>query len=340
MTVAPPAYTALRAEERKLDFKTVGALEGSILRFRLRSNRPLREGRLEIRREGTPEDKPELVKLLPAAVPAGGVAHEVVGELPATTDARLRFRVTDIDGLVSADPADALLTLSHDLAPLVEVREPAQDGFVSIGFTLPVKFEASDDYGVRTLRIHRALNGVYSAPLTFEIEGVHRDDARTLAFDFVRLGARPGDSVSFFAEAIDTAPEPHLSRSRTVTMTLISEDEYNRHLRENSDISDLAQKYTALVGRFEALRDEQARLAEETKALADKIAKEGASPETQARLAELARRQDALDGELDKLADQLRDFVRPNPVYDFERDLARRLALESGALRDSVAAEP
>ncbi len=28
--------------------------------------------------------------------------------------------------------------------------------------------------------------------------------------------------------------------------------------------------------------------------------------------------------------------MRPNPVYDFERDLAKRLALESGALRDSA----
>ena len=336
VTVAPPAYTALRPEERKLDFKTVGALEGSVLRVRLCSNRPLRGGLVEIRRDGRPEDQPERVNLAPLAAPAGTAVREVAGEIPATSDARLRFRVTDVDGLVSADSADTLLTLSHDLAPLVEVREPVQDGFVSIGFTLPVKVEATDDYGLRTLRIHRALNGVYSAPLTFAVEGVHRDAARTLAFDFTRLGARPGDSVSFFAEAIDAAPEPHLSRSRTVTMTLISEDEYNQHLRETSDVSDLAQKYNALVSRLDALRDQQVRLAEETKALAEKTAREGASPASEARLAELVRRQDEIDAGLDQLADQLRDFVRPNPVYDFERDLAKRLALESGALRDSV----
>jgi hypothetical protein len=344
--IVPPTYTALRTEERKLDFKTVGALQGSTLRFRLRSNRPLRSGLLEVRREGGVEasDAPELINLIPVAAPTPAAAgdssrvYEVAGELLANTDARLRFHVTDIDGLVSVASPETLLTLAHDLAPLVEVREPAQDGFVSIGFTLPAKFEATDDYGIRTLRIHRALNGVYTAPLTVEIEGVQRDASRNLAFDFAALGARPGDSVSFFAEAIDTAPEPHLGRSRTVTVTLISEDEYNQHLRETLDIADIAQKYAALLERFEALRDAQQRLADEARALAEKLAAPDAPPDAaaEARLAELAPQQDALDGELDKLADELLTFVRPNPVYDFERDLAKRLTLESGALRDSA----
>lgn len=330
--IVPPAYTALRSEERKLEFKTVGALEGSRLRFRLRSNRPLRDGVIEVRREGGAEDKPEQVKL------ARGDEHEASGELAATTDARLRFRVTDVDGLVSEVSPETLLTLSHDLAPQVDVREPQRDGFVSIAFALPLKVEASDDYGLRQLRVHRALNGVYTEPLLVPVDGVKRDASAALVFDFVRLGARPGDRVSFFAEATDTAPEPHLGRSRTVTMTLISEDEYNQHLRENSEVADIAQKYEALTERFSALREEQTKLADEAKALAEKLAKQGGkpTPEDEAKATDLAARQDALDGELDKLADKLRDFSRPNPVYDFEKDLAKQLALQSGALRDSA----
>ncbi len=332
ITIAPPVYTALRAEERKLDFKTVGALEGSTLSFRLRSNRPLREGLLEVRREGGAEGEPERVKLTVRGT------HEVAGDFPATADARLRFRVTDVDGLLSELSAETLLTISHDLPPQVEVREPAQDGFASVAFVLRAIFEATDDYGVGTLRLHRALNGTYTEPLIVPIAGVRRDVAHTLVFDFMRLGARPGDRVSFFAEAIDTAPSPHLSRSRTVTMTLISEEEYNDHLRETGDIADLAQKYAALAERLGALRDEQSRLATEAKALAESLAKDGAkaSPAAQAQAAELAARQDALDGELDKLADRLRATVRPNPVYDFERDLARRLAAEADVIRAST----
>lgn len=329
--IAPPAYTTLRADERKLDFKTVGALEGSLLRFRLRSNRPLREGAIEVTREGG-GDEPSRVVL------ARGDEHEVSGELLASADARMRFLVVDVDGLVSEPSPETLLTLSHDLAPQVDIREPARDGFVSIAFALPLKVEATDDYGVRRLRVHRALNGVYTEPLVVPVEGVRRDASASLLFDFVRLGARAGDRVSFFAEAIDTAPEPRLGRSRTVTMTLISEEEYNQHLRENSEVADIAQKYAALTERFAALRDEQAKLAEEAGALTEKLARQDGkpAPEDEAKAAELAARQDALDAELDALADRLRDFPRPNPVYDFEKDLARQLALQSGALRDSA----
>ncbi len=329
--IVPPAYTGLRVVERKLDFKSLGALHGSKLRFFLRSNRPLREGWLELGPLGVEGGAPTRVKLEKSG------ENEVACELPAEADARLRFRVTDIDGLLSEPTPDTLLTLSHDLPPVVEVREPAQDGFASVAFTLAAKFEASDDYGVSTLRIHRALNGVYTPPLVVEAEDLRRDLARGLAFDFVALGARPGDRVSFFAEAIDTAPTPQIGRSRTVTLTLISEDEYNQHLREIGDVASLTQKYGELTERFSALRDRQVALAEEAKALEEQLARDGATPELQARLAELAERQDVLDAELDGLADRLLEFVRPNPVYDFERDLAKRLTLESGALRESVA---
>lgn len=332
--ITPPAYTALRAEQRKLDFKSVGALEGSTLGFRLRSNRPLREGLLEVRREGGDEQVPERIKLLPRE----GEAHEVAGSLAATGDARLRFLVTDVDGLVSEASPETLLALTHDLPPQVDVREPMRDGFVSIAFPLPLKVEASDDYGISQLRVHRALNGTYTEPLVVSIEGVRRDAAAQLTFDFARLGARAGDRVSFFAEAVDTAPTPQLGRSRTVTMTLISEEEYNAHLRENSEVADIAQKYAALTERFTTLRDEQARLAEEAKGLAGRMAQADGkpTPEDLARAAELAARQDALDQSLDALADELLEFVRPNPVYDFERDLAKQLALQSGSLRDSA----
>ncbi|MDO8944530.1 MAG: hypothetical protein Q7U75_15210, partial [Desulfobacterales bacterium] len=46
--VAPPAYTGLAAGEKPYHFKGVQALAGSEVRFRLQSNRPLREGWLEL----------------------------------------------------------------------------------------------------------------------------------------------------------------------------------------------------------------------------------------------------------------------------------------------------
>ena len=46
--ITPPAYTGLKGEEKPFLFKGVQALEGSDVRFRLQSNRPLRDGRLDV----------------------------------------------------------------------------------------------------------------------------------------------------------------------------------------------------------------------------------------------------------------------------------------------------
>ncbi len=58
--ITPPAYTGLKAEEKPYAFKGVQALAGSEVRFRLQSNRPLREGALEVTTGDAP---PQVVKL-------------------------------------------------------------------------------------------------------------------------------------------------------------------------------------------------------------------------------------------------------------------------------------
>ncbi len=47
MRIAPPAYTGTKPEEILYAFKAAQALEGSEIKFRLQSNRPLREGFIE-----------------------------------------------------------------------------------------------------------------------------------------------------------------------------------------------------------------------------------------------------------------------------------------------------
>lgn len=46
--ITPPVYTGIVPDEKPLPFKTLRALEGSKLEFRLQSNRPLSAGRIEI----------------------------------------------------------------------------------------------------------------------------------------------------------------------------------------------------------------------------------------------------------------------------------------------------
>ncbi len=327
LEITPPAYTGLKPEEHPFPFKSADALEGSVLRFRLDSNRPLKSGLIEMMRGGQTEDIP---------MTQHG-EKEVSGAFTITDDAKLRFRVTDIAGIQSDEQPEALISVLHDLPPTVSIVAPEQDGFASVAYKLNAKIQATDDYGVRTLRIHRALNGIYSAPLTYNIPDIETDVSQNLVFDFSDLGVKPGDKVSIFAEAVDTAPTPHLSRSQTVTLTMISEEDYNAYLREQDDVRDLSAKYKALLEQFNALRQEQLQLAKDAAALAAQMKDPKSATAHAQDFDALTARQNELNQRLNEQADRMEQFVRPQPLYDFEKDLQRQLTTEGIDIKSSTA---
>ncbi len=327
LEVTPPAYTGLKKEEHPFLFQSANALEGSRLQFRLVSNRPLRDGSIEITRDGK-TDRLALIR---------HGEKEVIGSFTATDDAKLRFRVTDVAGIASEDQPEALISVLHDLPPTVAIAAPEQDGFVSIDYKLTAKIEATDDYGVKTLRIHRALNGAYSAPLTYNSPGIQTDVEQNVPFDFSDLGVEPGDRVSLFAEAIDTAPSPHLAHSQTVTLTVISAEDYNNYIREQNDVRDLSGKYQALLAQFQDLRDAQAKLAAEAATLRGQVTDQKSATARVPDFDALTARQNELNQRLDKLSHQMEQFVRPHPLYDFEHDLQKQLTSEAERIEQSTA---
>ena len=125
------------------------ALEGSRIQFRLRSNRPLSRGVIELTGGDLPARR---VPMTPSA------ANEVTGSLMASDSGRLRFSLVDAAGLPSLGDWEGPLTVTHDLPPQVRISDPEHDSFVAADFKVQGQIEASDDYGLRSLRIHRGLN--------------------------------------------------------------------------------------------------------------------------------------------------------------------------------------
>ena len=82
----------LKPQERTYEFKGVQALEGSEVKFRLQSNRPLREGWLEITAGDQPPQRIGLKK---------SADNEVAGCFIAAESGRLRFGIVDVAGLPS-----------------------------------------------------------------------------------------------------------------------------------------------------------------------------------------------------------------------------------------------
>lgn len=329
LRITPPYYTGLKPAEKLYDFKGVQALEGSELKFRLQSNRPLREGWLEITAGDQPPQRIVLKK---------SAENEVAGSFLATESGRLRFGVVDVAGLPSQGDTESALTVTHDLPPEIHITNPEHDAFAAMDFKLQAQIEASDDYGLREIRLHRGLNGVYSAPKVFRYDTVVLDSRVTEDFNFARLGVQPGDVISIFAEAVDNAPQPHLARSQIVRLQVISVEEYNNYLREQTDLADTEAKYNELNDDLQALIEKQKELGEAAQKLSRQLAQ--ADPKQRAALAQqldsLIAQQNELNQQLNQQAGRMDNFVRQNPLYDVEKDLQEMLHQQAGNIRLST----
>lgn len=329
--ITPPAYTGAKAEKKPYNFKGLQALAGSEVQFRLESNRPLREGSVELNRGE------QGVQRFPMHKQAD---NEVTGSLVAANSGRLRFSIVDAAGLPSQDAWEGALTVTHDLPPEVRITEPENDSFVAMDFKLQVQVQANDDYGLRSIRNHRGLNGKYAAPQSVSYEKAVRNTQEVVELNIAESGLQPGDEVSLFAEATDTAPQPHMARSQVVRLKIISVEDYNNFLREQTDIADLQAKYDELIADLQELVEKQKQLGESAKKLQEQM--ENATPEEREaaamQLDQLLAQQNELNQKLKQHAERMEIFVREKPLYDVEHELQDLLREQAKTIRESTAA--
>lgn len=330
IAVRPPPYTKLSRRESNLALErstapTLSVLAGSEVDFLLTSNRPLSEGSIGLQ-SANPASAEFPLRAGDAENP-----HTARARMTAAESGRLRFDLRDINGLPADRELAANLIVTHDLPPEVAIVEPAADGFIVDTFAAKVAVRSSDDYGLRTVRIHTGINDVFGKPKSIEAQAdpPQRDSLETLEIAPSEMGASPGDVISLFAETTDIRPEPQMARSRTLKLQVISEEDYNDHLRLQTEIRDLEQKYAALHDELRDLARQQRDLAARAEA-----AKEAADQEKRDRL---AAEQHELNARLMKLAERMESTTRDQPLYDLEKDLQKVLDTEARKIRDSVA---
>ncbi len=133
---------------------------------------------------------------------------------------------------------------------------------------------------------------------------------------------------------MDTRPEPQLTRTSTRRMEVITEEDYNTRLREKADVAMIAGKYEALLQRFEKQIEEQRRIEQKLASLREKNTNDAKSL---AEFSEAYAAQDQLNESLEQTAQEMSDFGRDKPVYDFEKGLHEKLHEQAAAIRESVA---
>lgn len=329
--IEPPAYTGLPTREIPYRFTALQVLEGTRVVFRVASNRPLGMGSLMFECE---EEETTSTPLAPLAEGPPGTA---VAAFDAMKSGRFTFTIVDVEGNAASETPTASLTITRDLAPAIAITVPEQDAMIVEGLEMPVIVDATDDYGLRSVRLHIGLNDKFQLvePSTFEDPDTRRHRLNH-PLDLAKLGARAGDRIVLFAEAVDTRPEPQLTRSTTRRMIVITEDQYNDHLREQADVAMIAGKYEDLLDRFERQVAEQRRIEEKLAELRKKAAEGGDKEEIMSEFAKAYADQKRLNEDLANTAEDMENFGRENPVYDFEKELHDKLREQANKIRESV----
>lgn len=233
--------------------------------------------------------------------------------VPKTTTSQCLILLHDGFGLESRAPETVSLKVVPDRVPQVAITLPGRDLVILPGETVAVNFAAQDEFGVRGLALAwrqlrkdetdsrwTALPPKIGGPRVARLEEACQLQAAA-------LGLKPGDILEYRAEAADFAGEPHARRglSPTFRIAVLSELE---HLERVLKQLDAVQKELALLAAKEkALADKAEKISSEA-AKAGEV-KSGEKPPTAAEARKAEQEQNALHGEVEKVARQVDNMI-------------------------------
>ena len=333
-----PAYTGRPAEEYREDIPPLEVPLGTRIHIEGRVTLPLTEARLERNGDGL-------------RVPLESAGLGFTGNWTPTQGGIYEWRFTDRGGRgAELTPPPIDLRVVPDSAPTIRFTFPAADTVLPLNLHQPLIIEVRDDYGVGAMELvaYRVTAlGERMEPVVqrTELGGSRAVLARPL-MDLSSWGLLPGDTVRYFARAVDIAPSPRATTSR----------EYVLRMPEMSDLRQDAQdQLEATANRLQQISDRVKRAAEANR---DKqrenqpSANQRPSPqnnksafeqkeEVQRALAEQKAMSEATDSaraQMEAIAEALREAGAADPTIQQKMDELNKLLEEaaSSELREQL----
>jgi hypothetical protein len=305
-----PEYTGKPPHSGKLSGEAQALPEDTRVNFRVTSNRPLKNGTLEL----TPVmgGKPVTVSL------ARGKADNVVsGSFTLTEAVAFTLSVRDTNGLASADNPRGRFNILPDRPPHIFVLQPGKDAVATPTTRVPVRVQATDDYAVTRVGWLRGFNRSTERPVNMPLtlQGGPQSVEASGEFDLAKLGVKAGDVIDYYFDAADNYPKgPNVVFSRPFRLSIISQEQYEAVLRQ----------YAARKALFDSYFKNDAwlkRLAERARSAAAMAAK--SDPAARAEAAALQKLLDEYEKALEKLLQEPANFDVEKAFHD---TLAAQLA--------------
>lgn len=210
--VRPPRYSGLPEFQQERNIGDISALGGSRATIEIKLNKTVRSAGL-LFASGT-------------NIPLRVRGKQLDGAFTIRKNDSYQIILQDTSGIKNQNPITYRVRVIEDNAPYVEIPDPGQDVESPIDGTLPLKIEAEDDFGISALSLHYTIINSHPSqkdtikiPLLFKnINGRNGQSAYLL--DFNKLPLTFGDTLKYFARALDNNAFSGVSAARSKTYSV------------------------------------------------------------------------------------------------------------------------
>jgi len=283
-----PAYTGLKPEIQENSGGSVKAPINTKVTFNITANNPIEQAEVffsngeffEMERLGRSSFKSEFT------IEKNGTYH---------------FGLKDVLGNNSRKIARLIIAIP-DRKPEIKITSPGRDTLLTQNMLLPLSFFASDDYGLRDMKLHYFINhGEESiTPIISTINS--KSITNEYIFDLNKDVMIPGDKVTYWVEISDNSPQRQTAFSQKYTARFPSIEEIYKEIeekeKEKADILENALKNSEeLQKEFEEKRREL-------------MQKEEIGWEDKKEIEKLLDKQNDLNEDVEKVADDFNELLK------------------------------
>ncbi|MCD4651323.1 MAG: hypothetical protein K8S56_06005 [Candidatus Cloacimonetes bacterium] len=283
-----PIHTGLPTETEEPSDGFVKALQNTRVKLDMEANNPIRYARIAFR-SGITDTLTRTGR------------NAFTTSFVVTRNDSYKLLLEDILGNTSAT-AEKPVDMITDKKPEVAIAYPGRDTTLTQNLLTPLRFIASDDWGLKKLVLCYRVNDAEENAKTV-LKSIPSNPLQTdYIFNLIGVNLIPGDRVTYWAEVTDNAPQRQIGISRSFVLRLPSIEEIYQEIsqieeQKQGDLKDQLKRAEELSEQFEEKRRELMR-------------KDNIDWEDKKQLEEFTEQQKKLVEEAEQVANDYEELIR------------------------------
>lgn len=304
VTLRPPAYTKLPAEQLPPGTGNITALQGTIANIRVRSSDP--DAMVWLSMDNADQDL---------------VLDDMAGDITLHEESTYRIILQSPSGVQNLDPITYSITPFIDQYPFVELISPAPKTNMDFDLLVPLDIRVRDDFGFSRLTLSWRLSDtrfgdtmetfqeiMLSLPSTPDVQYLW-DLGMTTGLDIV-----PGDVISYFVTVWDNDGYNGAKKSVSATQQLRLPSIAERYEALESTQDETESGLESLIEEAESVREQFEELRDELRE------KQDADWDDQQSLESLRQAQEELQNRADELANNMAEAAEQMADHNLVSD--------------------